>query len=78
MAIKTNKVDPSDQLKRNKNVRIFQIRCPLCNRQEFMTLYNGEEGAPETKIGRPVTELPQKCPHCGATVNATEFPIFSR
>ena len=78
MAIKTNRVNPADQLKRNKNVRVFQIRCSVCSRQEFLTLYDGEEGMPESKLGRTVTELPGKCPHCGAAVTATEFPLFTK
>lgn len=78
MAIKTNRVNPSEQLKRNKNVRIFQVRCSACAHQEFLTLYDGEEGAAESGIGRTVTELPQKCPRCGAVITATEFPLFTK
>ncbi len=77
MAIKTTRVNPSDQLKRNKNIRIFQTRCPSCSFREFLTLFDGEE-LPDSKIGRPVTELPTRCPHCGAEITATEFPLFTR
>ncbi len=78
MAIKTNRVNPADQLKRNRNVRVFQVRCSACSCQEFLTLYEGGEGIPESKLGRAVTELPEKCPRCGAVVTATEFPLFTK
>lgn len=77
MSIKTNRLNPSEQLKRNKNIRIFQTRCPSCSFREFLTLYDGEE-VPDTKIGRSVRELPIRCPHCGAEITATEFPLFTR
>ena len=77
MSIKTNRLNPSEQLKRNKNIRIFQTRCPSCSFREFLTLYDGEEMSGSNNR-RCVRELPTRCPHCGAEITATEFPLFTR
>ena len=78
MAIKTNRPSPTEQLKQSKTVRVFNVKCTACAWHEFVTLFDGELPADSAapRLGRAVTQLPSRCPLCGAAVTAVEFPLF--
>ncbi len=78
MAIKTNRPSPTEQLKKSKTVRVFNVKCTTCAWHEFVTLFDGEipDDPASPRLGRAVTELPRTCPLCGGSVNAVEFPLF--
>ena len=78
MAIKTNRPSPTEQLKQSKTVRVLNVKCTACPWHEFVTLFDGEipDNPAAPKLGRAVSVLPETCPLCGGSVNATEFPLF--
>ena len=63
-----------------KNPEFYAMSCPKCGWKETLELSNCEmdvitldDDAP--KGPRNVTELPKKCPECGARLNRKKIPV---
>ena len=63
-----------------KNPEFYAMSCPKCGWKETLELSNCEMevitlDGEAPKWPRSVTELPKKCPECGARLNRKKLPI---